>query len=180
LAYEETGLEIKPETSYRNTPAARIRQVFGAKFRGMTDLDIDNLKVNDVKFFSHVYAGINGNIPHTDDGYIYRGAGFNQITGRALYAMAGGTAEDYQTIDGAAKGFAQFAWTALRQGQASGKFRAWLGCNSTSQLIYPDQGAYAIWASNTGWSIRPENYPTKRYPVCKLAAETFHANYANI
>lgn len=181
LAYEETGLEIKPEISYRNTPASRIRQVFGAKFKGLLDIDIDRMKIDDVRFFSWVYGGINGNIAGTNDGYIYRGAGFNQITGRALFQMAGGaTADDFSTPQGAAKGFAQFAWTALRQGQQSGKFRLWLGCNSTSQLLYPENGAYAIWASNTGWSIRPENYPTKRYPICEAAAKEFHAHYNEI
>lgn len=175
LGYEETGLEIKPETSYRNTPASRIRQVFGLMFKGWKDLDIDKLKVDDVEFFSKVYQGINGNMPGTHDGYIYRGAGFNQITGRGLFQLAGGvTADDLKTIDGAAKAFAVFQWNTIRQGQQSGKFRLWMGCNSTSQLLYPEQGAYVTFAANTGWSVRPEKYATGRFPICEQAAKEFY------
>lgn len=86
---KESGYVPKYETGYSNTSNSRIRQIFPTKTKGISDLQLTNLKKSDFTFFNFIYDGILGNMTGSDDGYIYRGSGFNQLTGRSNYeAMA--------------------------------------------------------------------------------------------
>jgi len=82
---KESGFIPQSEVSYKKTGADRIRLIFGgyAAIKSRTNAEIDKLKVNDKAFFDAVYGGINGN--GTNDGYRYRGRGFNQITFKGGY-----------------------------------------------------------------------------------------------
>jgi len=60
----------------------------------LTDLELDELKSNPEDFFNWVYGGKwgakhLGNV-QPGDGYLYRGRGFNQLTGRSNYKKYGG------------------------------------------------------------------------------------------
>lgn len=82
---KESGFIPQSEASYKKTGADRIRLIFGgyASIKSRTNAEIDKLKVNDKAFFDAVYDGINGN--GANDGYKYRGRGFNQITFKGGY-----------------------------------------------------------------------------------------------
>lgn len=80
---KETGFVPKNETSYSNTAASRIRGIFGSRVGSMTDAQIDQLKKDDEAFYNKVYGGRYGNLPN--EGYKYRGRGFNGITFKGIY-----------------------------------------------------------------------------------------------
>jgi predicted chitinase len=83
----ESRFGIKSESSYATTSNARIREVFKSKFGRMSDGQINQLKADPEKFFNYVYGGQLGNAPN--EGYLYRGRGFIQLTGKANYKRYG-------------------------------------------------------------------------------------------
>ena len=86
---KESGFEPVVEKCYNNTSAVRIKNlIFPTRLGGKTDSFVDQLKKDCKAFFNYVYGYQGndlGNIPGTDDGYIFRGRGLNQLTGRGNY-----------------------------------------------------------------------------------------------
>lgn len=78
----------KEEESYSNTSNSRIRDIFKTKTSKLPTNDLNTLKNDSKKFFNFVYSDVNGN-EGGDDGYDFRGRGFNQLTGRANYRKYG-------------------------------------------------------------------------------------------
>jgi predicted chitinase len=95
LAVVSKETEFNPaaaEVSYATTSNDRIRKIF-SKTKTLTDAQLDTLKADKKKFFDFVYNGIAGNGP--TDGYLFRGRGYNQLTGRGNYTnMAKATGHD--------------------------------------------------------------------------------------
>lgn len=83
---KESGFEPQDEISYSNTPNDRIRQIFGDRVPD-DDEELDALKSDDEAFFNQVYGGMFGNAP--DEGYLYRGRGFNGLTFKGNYKKYG-------------------------------------------------------------------------------------------
>jgi predicted chitinase len=83
----ESRFGIKSESSYATTSNARIREVFKSKFGRMSDGQINQLKADPEKFFNYVYGGQLGN--SSNEGYLYRGRGFIQLTGKSNYKRYG-------------------------------------------------------------------------------------------
>lgn len=80
---KESGFLPKSELSYTNTSNTRIKEIF-SKTRTLSDPQLTELKKDSVKFFNFVYGGLYGN--KIDEGYKYRGRGFNQLTFKNNYA----------------------------------------------------------------------------------------------
>lgn len=86
IVYKESGFKLATagEYSYRNTSNARIKSIF-SKTQSLTDAQLTELKKDDYKFFNFVYGGRFGN--GADEGYKYRGRGFNGLTFKNNYQI---------------------------------------------------------------------------------------------
>lgn len=84
---KESGFKPKNEVDYSTTPNSRIRSIFGKRVSKYSDQELDSLKRDPKKFFDVVYGGRFGNAP--DEGYKYRGRGFNQLTFKGNYKKYG-------------------------------------------------------------------------------------------
>jgi len=85
---KESGFKPKSEVSYFKTKVARLRKLFGKRLEKYSDDELDELKKDEKKFFNLIYAKTVGN-QGGDDGYNYRGRGFNQLTGIKNYEKYG-------------------------------------------------------------------------------------------
>lgn len=81
---KECNFKPKGEVSYRKTSNSRIRNIFGNRVKKYSDNELDELKKDARKFFNVVYAKTVGN-QGGEDGWIFRGRGFNQLTGKKNY-----------------------------------------------------------------------------------------------
>ena len=89
ICFGESGFRPRRESSYARTSADRIRTVFGSRVEGMSDAEIDAIKVDDEAFFNLVYGGEFGRrqLGNTEpgDGFRFVGRGPIQLTGRGNY-----------------------------------------------------------------------------------------------
>lgn len=76
----------KSEVDYSSTSNSRIKKIF-KNARKLDDSKLSSLKKDPVKFFNLVYGGRNGN--EKNEGYKYRGRGFNQLTFKGNYKKYG-------------------------------------------------------------------------------------------
>jgi predicted chitinase len=84
---KESDFKPKNEIPYRITPNNIIRNVFGNRVGMYNDTQLNNLKANDEAFFNAVYGGWYGNA--ANEGYKYRGRGYNQLTFKGNYLQIG-------------------------------------------------------------------------------------------
>lgn len=77
------------ETGWSRTSNHRIKQFF-SRARALSDDELNRIKASDVTWFNFVYGNRGGNRPGTNDGYIYRGGGMNQLTFYDNYEKIGG------------------------------------------------------------------------------------------
>ena len=80
---KESGFIPKNEDSYENTSNNDIRKIFWNRVPA-SDTELTELKKNQEAFFNRVYASTAGN-EWWNDGRMYRGRGYNQLTGKANY-----------------------------------------------------------------------------------------------
>ena len=84
---KESHFIPKSEHGYGKTDNSRIKTIFKSKLGNMTDAEITKLKSDDRAFFNAIYSNRYGNGP--EDGYKYRGRGFNQLTFKGSYEKYG-------------------------------------------------------------------------------------------
>lgn len=83
---KESGFLPRSEDSFKTTPNADIRDLFGARVPS-DNAALDALKADDEAFFNQVYGGRYGNA--SNEGYLYRGRGFNGLTYKGNYKHYG-------------------------------------------------------------------------------------------
>ena len=128
ICKKESGLVPKGEASYSGTEAYRIKSLF-SKFRKYSNDEIDKIKKNNKKFFDIIYGGESGN--GADEGYKYRGRGFNQITFKGNYQkfkkLSGydivGDPDSLNKVDVAAKCMVEFFKFNFKNASSSNKDR---------------------------------------------------------
>jgi predicted chitinase len=85
---KESGFKPQGELSYKKTGNSRIRSIFGSRVSKLSDSELTDLKNDPRRFFNLVYAKTVGN-HGGEDGWNFRGRGYNQLTGRANYQKYG-------------------------------------------------------------------------------------------
>ena len=92
ICSKESGFVLQGENTHTGT-ISQLREWF-PPLRNFTDEQIEKLRLNQRRFYNKVYGATTevgknlGNV-HENDGYNYRGRGWNGITGRALYRLVG-------------------------------------------------------------------------------------------
>lgn len=183
VASKESGLAPKREIGYGSTPNARIRTVFAAT-RNLSDAQLNQLKADDRAFFNLVYGTnpyLGNKLP--DDGYNFRGGGFNQLTGRANFTNMGHRAnidlENHpELIEDAAVSaavLARFFYDGLVAGQMTGVFFSRYKIHYTREIATIIQGARIAHNVNMGWKSPPESDPTGGLQITLARAPEFLA-----
>ena len=85
---KESGFKPQNEISYENTSNERLKKIFGSRLKNYSDQQLTSLKSDPKKFFNVVYGKIIGN-KGGNDGWFYRGRGFNGLTGIGNYRKYG-------------------------------------------------------------------------------------------
>jgi len=85
---KESGFKPQGEISYAGTSNSRIRNIFGSRVSKLSNSKLDDLKSDPKNFFNLVYARTVGN-QGGEDGWNFRGRGYNQLTGRGNYKKYG-------------------------------------------------------------------------------------------
>jgi putative chitinase len=85
IVSKESAFVPKNEASYAKTAASRIKGIFKS-MRKYSDSEVDRIKKIPKEFFDIIYGGKYGNA--ANEGYKYRGRGFNQLTFKAGYEEA--------------------------------------------------------------------------------------------
>lgn len=153
IVSKETGFIPRSEASYATTSGARIISIFGS--HGYSADQWDSIKKDPVKFFDIIYGGKYGNA--TNEGYKYRGRGFNQITFKGNYkAYASDTGIDIvndpdllNTVDVAAKCVVAYFKKNIKSAPNSIKSQYnFTDINSFTNL---NDATGAIYHANAGW-----------------------------
>lgn len=98
---QETGGFTVIRESLTYTTAQRLREVWPARFRSKSNADLKHLLKSPNRLGDAVYGGRMGNV-NPGDGFLFRGAGFLQTTGRSAfmkYATKLGLPTDDTSLD---------------------------------------------------------------------------------
>lgn len=82
IVSKESAFIPRNEGSYAKTSSSRIKSIFSS-MRKYSDSEVDRIKKIPKQFFDIVYGGKYGN--DSDEGFKYRGRGFNQLTFKSAY-----------------------------------------------------------------------------------------------
>ncbi len=160
VASKESNFTPRNEASYSTTPVIRIRAVFGSKLAAYTDAELERLKKDDYSFFNAVYGGRFGN--GANEGYKYRGRGFNQLTFKANYQSVGSkigvdlvsNPELVNDVDTATKVLIQYFKDSFATAQAKGILKRY-GAQHINDFKDLNTATLAAYMANAGWPSTP-------------------------
>ncbi|MDO9186931.1 MAG: glycoside hydrolase family 19 protein [Bacteroidia bacterium] len=155
---KESEFKPKSETSYAGTSNARIRKIFGARLKSLTELQLTTLKSNPVAFFDFLYGGRYGN--SATEGYKYRGRGLNQITFKDNYKAIGNLigvdlVKNPDLLNDpkiAAAAAAAYFIIFFKAGKSSGQLKKKIGVNDVSEIKDTTTAVKAVIQANAGWN----------------------------
>lgn len=161
VASKESNFTPRNESTYATTPVSRIRAVFGSKLATYTDAEIERLKKDDYSFFNAVYGGRFGNA--ANEGYKYRGRGFNQLTFKANYQNVGSkigvdlvsNPDKVNEIDTATKVLIQYFKDSFATAQAKGILKSRYGAAHINDFKDLNTATLAAYMANAGWPSTP-------------------------
>lgn len=152
---KESAFIPKNEGSYRTTNNARIRSIF-SKLSKLNDAELNALKSNDEAFFNAIYGGMYGNAQN--EGYKYRGRGFQQLTFKGNYKAVGdkigvdlvSNPDKLNDPTVAADAVIEFFKDQIEKGKKLGKLSAYNATNINDFKNETDS-LNAIYHANAGW-----------------------------
>lgn len=155
----EGGFVPRSEMSYKNTPNARLRILFGSRLP-VGEEALTNLKKDDVAFYEAIYGNKYGNDTY-GDAHKFRGRGFNQITFKNAYKKVGdeikvdliSNPEKLNEIEVAADALAAFYRSALKDGVSSGRMAKRYKVAKLDDVKDIDLGTKVAFSCNAGWAI---------------------------
>lgn len=158
---KESSFIPREETSYKNTSNSRIRKIF-SRVSGLSESELTSLKRDDLKFFNTVYGGRFGN--SSNEGYKYRGRGFNQITfkdsynkmGKKINEPIGENPEKLLEPKIAAKASVRFLKDRISSLKQNGKLSSY-NANDINDFKNEKDATMAFYHANTG-SGKSVNY----------------------
>jgi len=153
IVSKESAFVPRSEASYATTSGERIIKIFGSK--GRTAAEWDVIKKDAVRFFDLIYGGKYGNA--TNEGYKYRGRGFNQITFKGNYSQYAketgvdivGDPDLLNTVDVAAKCVVAYFKRNIKNAPAS--IRSQYHFSDINSFANLDDATGAIYHANAGW-----------------------------
>jgi len=163
---KETNFVPRSEDSWKNTSAKRIREFFGDRVKNYTDAQLDTIKKNDVDFFNLVYGGEWGkkNLGNTqpNDGYNYRGRGYNGLTGRTNYKAFGeainvdllASPDKVNEPQIAADVVAVYFRDGFATGTKIGKMKSKVGVDNIDEIKDSKKGLLVAVQANAGWGAK--------------------------
>lgn len=152
---KESAFKPQSEGSYRTTNNARIRSIF-SKLSKLNDSELNALKSNDEAFFNAIYGGMYGN--SANEGYKYRGRGYNQLTFKGNYKAIGdkigvdlvSNPDRLNDPTVAADAVIQFFINEFEKGKKLGKLSAY-NANDINDFKNESDSLNAVYHANAGW-----------------------------
>ena len=155
---KETNFNPTSEYSYGKTSVKRLRQIFGSRLAPYTDAELEFIKKDNIKFYDIIYGGKYGNTNY-EDGYKYRGRGFNGITYKDQYKKYGdalgidliNNPDLLNNLDTASKSLAIYFRDNIEIGRKTGLLKKTQGVNSIEEIKDLDTGVRVAVQTNAGW-----------------------------
>jgi predicted chitinase len=165
----ESGLVPKSEYSYRNTSVKRLREIFPNKLSKYSDSELESLKKDNIAFYNAIYGGLYGNSAY-EDGYKYRGRGFNGITFRDAYKNYSqklgidliSNPDLLNTIPIAGEALAIYFRDNFDSLEKAGKFKARFGIDKASEVTDLDLASEIALQINAGFKTSLSKVPRLR------------------
>jgi predicted chitinase len=159
----------KNELNYSGTKNSRLRTLFGSRLADLTETQLETLKKDNVAFYNKIYGGTFGkvNLGNTqpNDGWDFRGRGFNGITGRALYNFIGkqigvdlvNYPERLNELPVASDALAIYFANGFKSGITSGQLKKKFGIDTVADIKDLPTATKVAFQSNAGWKTDLSN-----------------------
>lgn len=159
----------KNEMSYAGTSNNSLRTLFGSRLADLDESELNMLKKNSPAFYNKIYGGDFGriNLGNTEpnDGWFFRGRGFNGITGRSLYNFIGkqigvdlvNNPERLNELPVASDALAVYFANGFKKGIESGQLKKKFGLDTLANVNDLPTATKIAFQANAGWRTNLDN-----------------------